>query len=244
MTQAVDDGKWVVGIVEADGFVSSVRFDRQFDTPIPGFVKAVLIRVEIADPTEDGLPSVAELRLLRAMTDRMVESAGSKAVMVGTVIGKGEKLHVFYGSDVDWLSEWETFERALDGARRFDSKVTTDPGWASYKRMLPEAERADADRRVLEQLAHNGAHLDEPRVIDWSFRFFAAGDAHSAERVLLDHEYTVRVEAPEQGGDWRVVASLTDVASPRYIAHMSAMLHRFALDNGGIYDGWGAGVTP
>jgi Family of unknown function (DUF695)/Regulator of ribonuclease activity B len=203
-----------------------------------------LISVEVRHPTEDGFPDKDEHRSLTGVANRIADSAGDRAVMVGTVTGNGERRYLFYAKDFDWLSAWQATEKSRGDDRRFGVKVKADPDWGYYKGILPDAERADADRRTLERLARDGAHLDEPRVIDWFFLFPEAELARGGERVLLDHDYRVRVEAPTESGDWLVVASLTEVTSPRYIAQMSGMLNQFAVDQGGIYDGWGAEIAP
>jgi hypothetical protein len=237
-----DTGKWVVGLTENDGDLYSLRFDRQFDLPLPGFAHQIVIDVELHDPNDNGLTTSDESDALALFDDRINDAAAGGAVLVGTLTGKAHKHHILYAMDLEWLAPWRESEQGTAYAHNFEVRIKEDSDWSLYRRMLPEAERADADRRILDQLASHGAHLDEPRNIDWYFRFPDADRARSAQQVLFDHEY--RVETGERDTEWSVVASLTKTISLRYVIHMSAMLSSFALDQGGTYDGWGADVDP
>lgn len=237
--------KWLVGALDTgdEKYFTSVNWDGGYSHPLEGYTQRIRLSLQIRNPNDGGFHIASEGDDLRAISHSLVVASRGSAVEVGSFTSKGVKNFFYYATETDWLPAFE--ENLRDEDRTFSIQIQDDPEWQTYRRVLYDAEQADSDRRVLANLAENGADLDQPHETDWFLYFPTEEQARSAEEVLTDHEYQVQVNPPPDGAEeWCVIGTLNVPLSTGYVATMTRMFEVFARDNGGKYDGWGAVIEP
>jgi hypothetical protein len=237
---------WLVGALDTgdEKYFTSLNWDGGYSDPLDGYTHRIRLSLQIHNPNEGGFHVSPEGDHLHAISDSLVAASRGTAVEVGSFTSKGVKNFFYYAKTADWLPGFEDDLRT-NASRAFAVEVEQDPEWNTYRQILSDAIRADSDRKVLANLAENGADLEQPHEIDWFLYFPTETQARAAERVLADHEYQVQVNPPpDEAEEWCVIGTLNVPLSTGYIATMTRMFEIFARDNGGTYDGWGAVIEP
>lgn len=100
------------------------------------------------------------------------------------------------------------------------------------------------DIRVLSQLRQAGSKLEKPHQIDFFMYFPSESAANSVAQTLASQGYNVSVKPSAQSNpEWLVQAVRTMVPKVGALVEIRKSFSALASENGGTYDGWGAGVV-
>jgi hypothetical protein len=108
-----------------------------------------------------------------------------------------------------------------------------------------------ADAEILVQLRSAGADLAKPTEIRHYLYVPTRAQAEQAAAELAARGFVPELLPPVgpqpgdhgYGTDWAVVATETQVPSPKHIRATRTVFARLATTFGGVYDGWEAAVT-
>jgi hypothetical protein len=229
----------MVGLAEVDDEPFMLSFRRAAELTDQGFDYLIDVKLEFRRPNDDGFPEPDEHHAAFQLRERLVVAAGDDAQLVGTKTGVGHRNHFLYAKETTWLEDWENSERSRTDRFAFETTVSTDFDWDTYRRLFRETERACSDVETLKKIEDSGANLDDPIDLDWYFYFPSAEKSRVASDSFTEHGYTMQLDHSFESGEWLVTASLHVRIDLRYIIHMSAMLDSVASEFGGRFDGWG-----
>jgi hypothetical protein len=240
------DSGWVMGpVLVPPGNIASFRFSTAFkDGPVRGYDKHIVINLTVMSPDANGFPNTQENASLNAVERAVDNAAGRDAHLVGTTTVAGRVALRLYARTSDWLAPWEKTQRASQDQRPFEVTVTEEPDWTTYFILLPQAEQAHQDVVTFHKLDNVIVNMSEPRRIDWSLYFPDEERARAAAREIKAMHFFVRVHQMPREKRWWVEAHIVDVLTLGLLARNNPPLRAIAARHNGIYDGWGAQVSP
>ena len=204
------------------------------------------VRVALAHPTPDGLPSGDEFADLTKIEDLLDAAVIAKnGVQVGRVTVDGNQDFLFYvpfdeeaaAEIVDSLAEQTTY--ALQYAYQ------DDPDKETYWRTLyPTADdwQLMRDMRVLDALRQKGDVSDTSRrVMHWAY-FPEPSDAHQFADWAESRGYLVESVAPTEDGKSAVRFAHEGTMALADVTRHTLAINREVRSLGGEYDGWETSV--
>jgi hypothetical protein len=241
------DEPWLVGVLDVGdrNYLMSVTWHGGFQDPPAGYTHLVRVNVQIKQQNASGFSAEQETDHLLDMNRAFVLAAQSRAVPVGSLTHNGTITFCYYAREITWIPEFETALRARE-EHPFRITVEQDPEWSYYLVVLDEAEQADSDRQVLANLENFGADLTRVRETDWFFYFRTEDAARTAATLLSEHGdgFQILPPDPAESAEWCLIVTQKTALSKGYVARMTSQFVRFAKEQGGIYDGWGAEIFP
>ena len=120
--------------------------------------------------------------------------------------------------------------------------VAPDPDWDLYGHLLEKVRPAHDDLQAIVWLIEHGVDLTEPRQISYLFDLPDQTQAAAVATVLETHDYETTVNPPEDGGQWRVIASHRERLTPAIMAQLRPGFRDLAVEHGGVFDGWEAAL--
>ncbi|MEM6990498.1 MAG: DUF695 domain-containing protein [Myxococcota bacterium] len=219
--------------------------------PIAGAPMLYLVKVQMKDPGENGVGTVAEGEAFMPIEDALCEAATKAGYyFAGRVRSEGHWELGFYGAEGLEISE------VLDqvGAPLADLQIMVgggeDPEWGFLLEYLaPDRERWQwiMDHRVVRQLMEAGDDIEKPRMVDHALHFKTekALDAFVAAAAEQGFKESQRSEDKENGGErpWMVELQREDAVEVNTIHDAVMMLMELADAQDGDYDGWGCPVA-
>ncbi|MCA8092179.1 DUF695 domain-containing protein [Burkholderia anthina] len=204
------------------------------------------VRVTLAHPTPDGLPSSDEFADLTRIEDLLDAAVIAKdGVQVGRITVDGNQDFMFYvpfdeaaaTEIVDSLAEQTTY--ALQYAYQ------DDPDKETYWRTLYPTDddwQLMRDMRVLEALRQQGDACDvNRRVMHWAY-FPEPSDAHQFADWAEAKGYPVESVAPTEDGKSAVRFAHEGATTLADITRHTLAINREVRSLGGEYDGWETSV--
>ncbi len=128
-------------------------------------------------------------------------------------------------------------------------------GWAIYAIVLiivavavfllarRAAPRKASDAQVIEQLTKGGSKLTRPHNIEFRFYFPSGELAERVNTTLRADGFQVSVEEVVQGNQYILRAARAMVPLLSELQSLRSRFDELATREGGIYDGWSAGVV-
>lgn len=103
--------------------------------------------------------------------------------------------------------------------------------------------RKASDAQVIEQLTKGGSNLTRPHNIEFRFYFPSRELAERVTTTLRADGFQVSVEEVAQGNQYIVRAARAMVPLLSDLQSLRSRFDELATREGGIYDGWTAGVV-
>lgn len=100
-----------------------------------------------------------------------------------------------------------------------------------------------SDAQVIEQLTEGGSNLTRPHNIEFRFYFPSRELAERVTGTLRADGFQVSVEEVAQGNQYIVRATRAMVPLLSELQSLRSRFDELATREGGIYDGWSAGVV-
>lgn len=227
-----------------DGQQAFIFFDKGISEHLASLQQRFVVRfvVHFKNPTENGMPTDDESKVLRRLEDELtarVQKLGG--VYVGRVTTAGTRTFVFY---------WDFGERAsqeiaqrLSASYRYDTSVSIapDPEKKVYWQELFPSEselRSIKDIRVIEALESHGDDLSTERKIEHWVYFPMAEQRDAFMDWAESAGYSPSVIESDYTKEFGV--RLSHVARPSFDSinlHTLELLEE-AKAHGGDYDGW------
>ena len=252
-TAQPDGGDWDTYQMTVNGRPVSVMVDLSLKESVSARERpfALIIRVAIAAPMENGLPDRREAARLDSLEEALVASLASSnaAVYAGRFTQRGLRVFHFFSADTAGYAAalWKAFT-PLPGLQWL-ARAVHDPQWSNYTEVLfppPDMLERIQSRRTVERLQAAGDELKQPRRIDHHFHF-PTSEARSRfvkATAAMGLSLAGIPETPETGGSlpWYLHAYHQDVPDEGYIERMVMPLWQEARRQGGRYDQWAAAV--
>jgi hypothetical protein len=132
------DGKWQVSKGRYDGRPLIVRVNTSAD-PFrghPELSNQAGIAVPFKLPSDDGMPSSAEVEELNEIEDRLFEifETGQPALVVAVITTSGMREFVLYGHNPEDLSAKHRKLQAQISHHEIQLMIQADPDWMTFKR--------------------------------------------------------------------------------------------------------------
>lgn len=203
--------------------------------------------LQILEPGDHGLGIEPDAEELRDLEDAITERAGVHGFrFVGRLRNHGDWQLTFYGPDGREPKLEELVVAALEGSDRgYRVGSKSDPGWSYYDEfLLPDAERWQwiMDRRVVQQLAEHGDHLQTARPVDHFVQFSSAKQRGEFVTAARERGF-VAEEVESEDGVYSVELVRMDPVTLDHIHGVVMELIELAEVHGGDYDGWGAPIA-
>jgi hypothetical protein len=103
--------------------------------------------------------------------------------------------------------------------------------------------RKASDAQVIEQLTKGGSNLTRPHNIEFRFYFPSREQAERVTATLRADGFQVSLEEVAQGNQYTVRAARAMVPLLTELKSLRSRFDELATREGGIYDGWSAGVV-
>jgi hypothetical protein len=100
-----------------------------------------------------------------------------------------------------------------------------------------------SDAQIIEQLTKGGSNLTRPHNIEFRFYFPSRELAERVTGTLRADGFQVSVEEVAQGNQYIVRAARSMVPLLSELQSLRSRFDELATREGGIYDGWSAGVV-
>jgi regulator of RNase E activity RraB len=203
--------------------------------------------LQILEPGDHGMGVEPDAGKLRDLEDAITDSAAAHGfTFVGRLRNHGDWQLTFYGSQGREQELEELVVAALEGSDRgYRVGSKSDPGWSYYDDfLLPDAERWQwiMDRRVVEQLAEHGDHLETARPVDHFVEFSSAKQRDEFVAAARERGFAAEEGESEDGVHSAELVRL-DPVTLEHIHRVVMELVELAEAHGGDYDGWGAPIA-
>lgn len=133
--------QWWSYLATYDEGPGSIRVDLKLRkaAPVKGFPYLVVTGVPYVSSREDGLPSVAELNRVNAISMAVVDAIAGKSphIYAGTFTHNRQQLNYIYVPKLDGMSAVidEVYRRLCAGCKTY-TNLKHDPEWAGYREFL------------------------------------------------------------------------------------------------------------
>ncbi|ANH67134.1 DUF695 domain-containing protein [Mitsuaria sp. 7] len=216
--------------------------------PVAALSHMAYLRLRMRQPRDDGLSSQAEFDQLIVIEDALEAAlCDDLTAYVGRNTSDGCRDFYFYVSAPDTWTERVAATMKSFPDYEFQEGVREDREWSSYRNFLqpsPWDHERIQNRRVCEQLEHNGDKLTAPREIDHLAWLPNAASATAFIDELRPLGYQLKHEPThdDERDAIRVHLARVDVPSMREIDEVIQPVYDAAQRHGGEYDGWGCTV--
>ena len=221
------------------------------EIPIAGLEHSLRVRVPIAAPTEDGLPTPEESPALDAIEEAMApsEDAASNCRYLGRVTCAGARDFFFQVDSPE--TAIPILETRLAAFPNYRAEFATrhDPEWAAYRELLyptPREYQLMGNQRVLAQLAEHGDDHSVPREVTHWIGFQNADDRDAfADTAQQDGFRLVATSDDDDQHDlpFGLTIGRDQPVTPDVIDAVVLELFDRAEAAGGDYDGWETSVA-
>ncbi|TWT38639.1 DUF695 domain-containing protein [Blastopirellula retiformator] len=242
---------WASYLVQIEDKPAAVLVDLGLASfaPIADLGQLVMLRLQIQQPTEDGLPGDDEFNRLCEIEDALDVAIGEvgDAASVGRITVAGCRDFFVYAADGAAVEAGMKQAMAAYPEYEFRSGVREDSDWSSYFEFLypdPAEMKMIQNGRVLASLAEAGDDFDIEREVNhWIYFTSADGRAKFVEAAQAEG-FEVAEQKEDAEGEAPFSVLLSHVTAVDYGTINGAVLTLFAMaaEQGGEYDGWETSV--
>ena len=243
MSDSKRTGKWDSYLCQVEGRPGSIFLNLDLAMEHPPLDTLYFAAIELLDPGEDSMGSMAEAELMSPLEDAVLEELQATGLCyVGRLRNNSAWQLTFYGeAGRDGGVERVVAEALKGGKRRFQIGSQPDPEWSYYHGFLyPDAERWQwmQDRAVVQALAKNGDAGHRSREVEhWvGFEAEASRMAFVASSEKLG--FSVRDLPEPKGGLFLAQVVREDPVLLEHIHQVVMQLVDLAERYSGTYDGW------
>jgi len=221
--------------------------------PIPDKPNLVLLRINIRQPNEKGMPTNQEADVLDEIENALVAAMESQfgGVYPGRVTVEGERWFHFYISTPTAGYEQTLAEvMANYPDYTFACRVAEDPEWKNYFKFLfpdPAQLQSMLNRRVVHELMKQGDQLTVPRPVAHWIYFKTQKDREAYWNVVKPKGFELVDMTTDEENSSEYPHSLwitrNDKVDYESIDECVLPLWALADEHNGNYDGWEAGLT-
>jgi uncharacterized protein (TIGR01619 family) len=238
---------WTSYFTGIDGKPASILLDLDAGTDAQKELRPYLclLHLQLAVPSEDGLPEDEELEQLSALEDQIEArlAASHDGQWVGRCTHDGRRTFFFY------LARPESVEPVLQdcfkdfSGYRWKHSVREEANWAAYFEFLyPSGEEMQvvSNQDVLQALLEEGDTLETPRRVDHWLYFPSAETLERCKKAIAELNYEIEegLEEGQEEEQWYLQIYREDSVEPATIDAATLELYRLAKEYGGKYDGW------
>lgn len=234
---------WIIGVVANGDVLAGMRVHGGWLAagPASGRPQRLHVRLRFGDGSGAGFPDPTESATLLHAEEVVVDAFADDAVFVAVVTAPGFRDLIFYAADASRCGA--ALNRLDHDAVGYplELDIDDDPGWSHYRALFTDVVPADADRRLIADLARERPDGPPTCTLVHRFEFPSLQEADQAAAALRSSGVTVTFREPDDVDatpppvlEAREVETVTQAEMARSRDALTA----FAVSWGGSYDGW------